>query len=114
MGKLYELLRSTYGVSSTTNENPVTDTVSTTVTKVLQSNPDRIGFEIVNTGTVMVYLAPSNLVSSTRGYFLAPGGAAISLVWDKDLEKIAYDWYAIAASGTCSIYVSETIALKED
>lgn len=83
--------------------------VTTAAQRLLINNPNRVEFTVVNLGVQNLYLALNNQVSASNGIIIPPNGGLTVLV-DEDGEQVAYDWYAIAASGTNSLYLQEVLA----
>lgn len=108
--KLYELLRSYFGVATSSQESDPTLTVGTSVSQILPNNPNRLGLLFVNNGTSTVFLKTRNTVALNSGIYLYPGGGAFSLRWDIDFELVASSWYGICALANNSIYTLEIIS----
>jgi len=91
--------------------NPVTDTVGTTATPILQNNPDRIFWLIVNLSGNNGYVGWDNAIGSTRGLLVAANGGFVSACIEEDGELVIYPVYAINlnASGTYMIVEVERI-----
>lgn len=81
--------------------------VSAAVTRLVKSDPDRLGLLFVNLGTDSVYLTPDNRPSTTRGLFLVNNGGQVSLFVKDDLTLPSREWYATTASGISTVYVVE-------
>ncbi len=107
MRNLADLLENLYGVHTTYRENPVTATLGVASGQILPYNPKRVGFIVVNLSPNSVYVAPKNTVSITSGIYLAANGGSLSLVWDRDFELCANDWYGIATGAGSAIYLLE-------
>jgi hypothetical protein len=78
--------------------------------KVLDNNPDRVGWFIVNLSPNNVYIHFASDVSSSKGVFLAPNGGMASMVWDEDFHAVGWEIWGIASASNSSIYVVEIIA----
>ena len=91
--------------------NPVTDTVGTTPTLILQNNPDRIFWLVVNLSNNNGYLGWDTKVSSTRGLFVAGNGGFVSANIEEDGERVIAEVWAINlnAAGTYMIVEIERI-----
>jgi len=88
-------------------ENPVTDKVGTTPTRILLNNPDRFQSFIVNLGAYDMYIAFTPEVSSTRGILVSSGGDWVRFHAREDGEAVTYEIWAVAIGGTTDIYVVE-------
>lgn len=86
--------------SSAENATPSKATVTTTVTLIVSSRSGRNNLEVFNEGTVDVYIADDNTVSTTTGYILA-SGQSISF------EDYVGALYGITASGSSDVRVME-------
>ena len=107
---LHELIESNFGVKTSYDINPITGTALTTITKVLNINPNRLGFTIMNMGANDVYVSPSNAVAVGSGILLQPNGGGMSMLWNEDFNKVGYDWYAIADGANTDIYIEEVVS----
>lgn len=92
-----------YGIKTNTDEQPLTNTINTSVTQILTNNPSRLAFTIINTGTNPILILNKNTVSLTNGITLISGGGNASVDFTKDLSLVTNEWYAIADGGTSSI-----------
>ena len=107
---LQGLIESQFGVKTSYEINPITGTALTTVTKVLNINPNRLAFIVMNMGASAVYLSPSNTVAVGNGIIILPGGGGVTLVWNEDFNMVGLDWYAIADGANSDIYVMEIVS----
>lgn len=107
---LQGLIESQFGVKTSYDINPITGSVLVTVTKVLNIDPNRLAFIVMNMGANDVYLSPSNTVAVGNGILLQPGGGGVALVWDEDFNMVGLDWYAIADGGTSNVYVMPIVS----
>ncbi len=87
--------------------NPVTDTVATIPTQILQNNPDRIFLLIVNLSANTGYVGWDARVSADRGIPLAPYGGYISLSIEEDGELVIYEVWAVNEAAAGKYYVVE-------
>ena len=88
-------------------KEPKVVTVSTTVTKILEHNGDRVHFLIVNLGDYDVYIAPSSRVSTSYGIKLPSHGGSVTFDVDDDGLVVTMDFYAVAESGSCPLFIYE-------
>jgi hypothetical protein len=108
---LSELLESLYGVKTTNRANPNIATVSTTAQKILNNNPNRVSFLVVNLSVNGLYIAPAQDVASTKGIYLAPNGGFATFMWDRDFELVGQEWWAIGTAVGTTLYCLENITL---
>jgi hypothetical protein len=108
MGRVLEWLQKQYGCLLESNEKTVT--LSTTPALVLMGNPDRFEVAIFNLGSSAVFLSMDSDPSTTKGMMIAASGGSLSYNARDDGEMPTRRYYAVAASGTPTIYVLETQA----
>jgi hypothetical protein len=98
-----------YGFVTRAVVNPLVSSAGTTTVRVLNDNPDRIAWFIINLSANIVYISYSPDVSSTKGIILAAnGGTANSTVRD-DGDAVTYEIWAKAAADNSTIYVIEYV-----
>lgn len=106
-----DLLEKQFGVKTTYNVNPEVDQVAVTKTRILDGNPRRVSFVLINLGGVFITVSPTSDVSLTKGIYLVPNGGSLSMVWTEDFEMPTMEWYAIANGANADIYVLEVLTL---
>ena len=104
---LHTLIESVYGVKTRHFLNRQVSAVGTSVVKIINNDPKRVGFTIINLSAADMYIGPDNQVSSSRGIYLAAGGGSITVKWDVDFHLVAHEWYAVSASASSDIYCLE-------
>jgi len=95
------------GYPSRANVNPVTDTVYTTPTKILNNNPDRIFWIAVNLAANKGYVGWDTLVSRTRGIPVSPNGGFVSCCLEEDGELTIQEVHAILENAAGTWYIIE-------
>jgi len=108
---LYELIQAHFGVKTTYRVNPEVSQVALTVTKIVSTNPNRLGLVIVNSGANRIYLSPLNTVAVGAGIVLVPTGGAISFKWDHDFELVTSEFYGIADGAVSNIQCIEVVTV---
>jgi hypothetical protein len=108
---LSQLLEGLYGIKTTNRINPYIDTVSTSATKFLANNPNRVSFIIVNMSANSLYISPLADVSTTKGIFIASNGGYAIFTWDRDFELVSQEWWCIGSAVGTTIYTLENITL---
>lgn len=83
--------------------------VTTAVSTLLKNRPDRIEFTFVNLGIQNIFVSTSRTVSSLNGILIPPNGGLTVLVVE-DGEIVAWEWFAVAASGSMQAFVQEVVA----
>ena len=91
----HEISLKRFGFPTRAVENPVTDTVKTTLTEILKNNPDRVFWLAVNLSDNEGYVALSEEVSDTHGIRLDAHGGYASMSAEEDGEAVAYAVYAV-------------------
>jgi len=109
MGKLSDVIEKEFGFPLRSEFPPKYEQLSTTAERILKANPDRISWDIFNLGTTVVYLSHDEVPSSTNGYYLDKNGGHIGMVWNEDGEITGYQVYAVATSGTPTIYIKAVV-----
>lgn len=104
---LQDLIDKQFGVKTFPKENPVISSVDATAKKVLDNNPNRVAWIIINLSANNIYVALSRDVSSSKGILLSPNGGFASMVWDEDFQMTGWEIWAIAPAGASAIYVLE-------
>jgi len=84
-------------------------TVTTTPAQLLENNGDRVALVIVNLGTVDVFISFNSGVSSTNGIKLVANGGFVTFTLRDDFTIQSFQFWAIAASATSSVYTFELI-----
>lgn len=81
--------------------------VATTATQLMQGNPQRVGWAIVNKGTTPAHADYSRNVSTTRGFPVAQqGGTVTSKYTDVDGgDTVQSEIWAIAETSADDFYV---------
>jgi len=97
------------GFHTAPKENPVTDTVATTPTKILNNNPDRIFALIVNLSLNRGWIGFSSQVASTRGIPIAGNGGFVSLNVEEDGELVIYEVWALNENASGTYYIVEVM-----
>lgn len=80
-------------------------TVTTTATRVLQNDFERMASTLINVGAVDLKITPTDVVSDTEGIALAASGGNLCLVANEDLALVGYDWWAKTATGSTTVTV---------
>ncbi|MBA7584774.1 hypothetical protein ES708_26734 [subsurface metagenome] len=106
-----DLLEKQFGVKTTYNVNPEVDLVAVKKTRILDGNPRRVSFVLINLGDVFITVSPTSDVSLTKGIYLVPHGGSLSMVWTEDFEMPTMEWYAIANGANSEIFVLEVLTL---
>lgn len=95
------------GFKSRPQINPVTDTVQTTPTKILNNNPERIFWLAVNLSDNKGYVGWDNEVTSSRGIPVPAKGGYASASIEEDGELVIYAVYAVNETLAGTWYIIE-------
>lgn len=111
MGALSDYMLKKWGVRTRTTERVLTIAGDPGRTMILPNNPDRMMALVINYDGVLMRIAPSVLVSNTRGIPLDPTGGFAVLEADVDGEVVGWEWYAYSGLGAADVmYILETEA----
>jgi len=94
-----------FGFPTRAIENPVVAQVGVDAVTVLQNNPDRVFWLIINLSDNTIYVAFKSDVSATKGIRLDANGGFASACVDEDGELPAYEVFAMATGAASAIYV---------
>mgnify|MGYP001174384381 CR=1 FL=1 len=104
-GAAAEFLRDRYAGELT--EREATTTVGTTISSIVESNPDRLGLLILNLSTNTVYVAIENNPSATNGIRLGANGGSVAFNVTDDGMIQTRAMFALATGAASSVYVLE-------
>lgn len=107
---LARLIDEKFGLKTRAVENPITQAVAIIATTILNNNPDRLGFLVVNLGANPVYLGLTPNVTATNGIYLAAGGGLVSMFYGEEFALVGWQFWAIAVGGISTVYVLEVEA----
>lgn len=84
-------------------------TVAASAGTILQNNPERVAFLLVNTSAGSITLRLSQQVTSGAGIVLGPNGGFFRMSILEDGGPCGWEWFAIGSSAGLSYYVLEQI-----
>ena len=87
--------------------NPITDTVQTTATKILNNNPDRLAVVIVNLSANRGFIGFDRQVGPTRGIPVEASGGVVTMNVEEDGETVGYEIHAINQVAAGKWYILE-------
>lgn len=109
-GALAQFVDRRFGRPTRPRYNPRDTSVgATTAALVAANNPNRVQLVIVNRGTSRIFVHTERTVSSTIGIPVEPDAVMIKTP-EEDGEEVGYDHFALAATGTQTVFVVETLA----
>lgn len=106
---LYLLSNQRFGGRTTVTEQVVT--VGTARVTLLQNNPNRLFWAVINEGGNDVRLSTDATITATSGWLLLNNGGVILSSWEDDGESVGYPVYAIAGIAGISVRVKEVTRL---
>lgn len=106
---LADLLMERFKVKTRAIENPVITSIGATAVLVLNNNPNRLAWVMVNLSVNAIYMALNNGVSATNGIYIPPNGGNVSMIWDEDFQTTAWAIWGIAPAGASAIYSFEVV-----
>ena len=107
---LSRLIAEKFGVKTRTVEDPLRVSVGTTAVLLLNNNPNRLAWTIVNTHpTQSLHLALTNGVTTLKGITVDPAGGFASERWDEDFEETGWAVWGIASGDATTIYSKEVV-----
>lgn len=86
----------------------VTVSVGTTAVRVLENDPDRVMFLLVNNGTGPVYLSTAPTITAPNGAAVQGSGGNMEVDVREDGSLVSREWWAVSSSGTQSCTVFST------
>lgn len=86
--------------------------VGTTVVEILNGNPERAGYVVVNTGGVQVQFGWSRPLGSPDAIPLGANGGGISVNVREDFVLPIFPTFAVTASGSTTVRVVEIIRIS--
>lgn len=78
--------------------------VATTITQILQNDPDRVAITMINQGVEDVTVRPSNQVASLKGILLLANGGGVTLNIRDDGVLCSRDWWGVSSAGSSDVY----------
>jgi len=109
MSRLAEAIEARYGFNVRPEFTPKHEALAAaTPERILKANPDRLGWNIINLGTDVVYLSHEPVPSATNGYYLDKNGGHIGMFYDEDGELVGYPLYAVSA-GTPTLFIKAVV-----
>lgn len=75
-----------------------------TVRKILNNNPNRVSWVLVNKGAVDAHVDVTPQVSASQGFTLAANGGFLSFLYEEDGEAAFEEVYVVAPGGATTIF----------
>ena len=88
-------------------------TVTTSPTRVLQGDMERMAATIINTGAEQISVSPLRTVTATNGVILGEGGGSLALQANEDLVLVGWDWWAVTSAATTTVVTMEVIRFNQ-
>ncbi len=106
-GAAKQFVEKEFGFATRPVENPVTDTVATTPTLILQNNPDRIFWLAMCRNGNGGAIGFTRQVTVANGQKVAADGGGVSMDVREDGESVTYEVFAINGVAPGIWYVLE-------
>ena len=109
---LEDLIFREFGVVTDIHVNRLANQVGTSVVKVLDNNPNRLAWTLINLGTGFLMVSNTPEVSATRGIYLASGGGGVNFLWKEEFSAVGWEFYAVAQNAATPIWLLEVVERK--
>lgn len=109
VGSLGDYLDNLYRAKTRPIFNRQVDQVGTTPVQIAPNDPKRVGITVINLSSSTLYVAFSNLVSSSRGILLTQNGGSLNLVPEHDFDLVGWEMWAVAGAANSDLYVIEVV-----
>jgi hypothetical protein len=108
---LKDVLTRVYGVKTDMDVNPLLAATGLgVVVQLLQPNPNRLAWTLINLGAVPVYLAFTPNPGVANGIYTAALGGNTGLIYSEDFELVTYPLWAFSAA-VCDVYLVEVFEI---
>lgn len=84
-------------------------TVTTSATKLVGNNFERMALVMINTGTVNAVILPDISVSTTNGITLNANGGSVTLNAHDDLALVGWNWNGVVNAATTTFTCMEIV-----
>ncbi len=92
-----------------TRVNHLVSEVGSTPTLIVEANPKRVAWSVINLGTAAMYVGFDDTVGAQRGILVQGSGGFIGFTEIEDHKLPTLPAFAIVPGGTSQVYVIETI-----
>ena len=83
--------------------------IGTTRSIILDNNPNRLAWDLINTSLIEIRISNSPDLASTTGFLLSPSGGEIGMNYQEDGEGSGYAVYAISTAAGATAWIREVI-----
>jgi len=90
-------------------ENPVTDSVTTTIGLIARGNANRFQLVIINTGGNDVFIGFHADVTQQKAFRLGANGGTFIMKYYEDAEALYNEFYAFTLAGVSTVYVLDFV-----
>jgi hypothetical protein len=80
-------------------------TIGTTPERIIENDPSRFQFVVINLSSNDVFVGFDNKVSSFNGIRLAPNGGTLRFIWMQDLQIVTWEFFAMASGANSNILI---------
>lgn len=109
---LQDLLQKEFGVKTIAKINPIISSIGTDIKRVLDNNPNRLAWTIINLSSNDLYLGFDNDVSSNKGVYVAANGGSASMLYRDDFDPTGWEIWGKASGAGSNIYVIEIVTAE--
>jgi len=88
-----------------------TVTVGTSIIQVLENNPNRLAYDLINESANDIRVSTDSTITATSGWLVVAKGGLFGMVYYDDGEGVGQALYAIAAAAGSVVRVREVIRL---
>lgn len=90
-----------------------TVTVTTTSTRILRQNPERVGYLLINTGNSRVDLSFEQVIVTGESIPLGPGGGSLSVSVEEDFTMSTYPLFGQAITASSTVRIIEIVRVSD-
>ena len=106
---LNDLITEKFGVSTQFKINPLVNQLGTSKEKILNNNPNRIAYVLINLSPNSIYVLPDEEVSESRAIKILGGGSKFSMNYETDFHLVGVGLYGFAEVDASQIMVLEIL-----
>jgi len=99
VGAAADFVERRFGCKTRSYENPVTSSPGAGITRILDNNPDRLMYTVVNLDTAAMFLAWTPDPSDEKGVYLDALGGSVTICVEDDGELVTYEVYIFSLAG---------------
>ena len=113
MPTLRDLIDEEFGVNTVEREQGNDPSLDTDDAIVLRADSQRVGYIIVNTGSVQALMRYNSAPTATIFMPIAPNGGTMVSKWRDDLHLLGRELHGLVTAGTTTLHIVEIIIEPE-